>query len=261
MSTSQMRDGSDRQGRYARRTDYGERASGRSASYRRYSPSQDGSPMQDYGRSRQDYASEQRRGRTDRDPAARGRMARERIVRDRTDYGRTDYSRTDYGRTDYSRTDYGRTDYSRQDPERLERERRARAARNMREGSPSSVRSTSGRNRSASSIFNMTSGFVLFIGIVVALLVACSVYYIRLKAEYTELLDDVAALDYELTEARNENDAFEAEVTSGADLDRIRQIAIAQLGMKTPSEDQIRYYSISDEAGYVRQYQDIVEEE
>ena len=251
MSTSQMRDGSDRQGRYARRADYGERASGRAASNRRYSPSQDGSPMQDYGRSRQDYASEQRRGRTDRDPAARGRMDRERIVRDRTDYGRTDYSRTDYGRTDYSR----------QDPERLERERRARAARNMREGSPSSVRSTSGRNRSASSIFNMTSGFVLFIGIVVALLVACSVYYIRLKAEYTELLDDVAALDYELTEARNENDAFEAEVTSGADLDRIRQIAIAQLGMKTPSEDQIRYYSISDEAGYVRQYQDIVEEE
>ena len=68
----------------------------------------------------------------------------------------------------------------------------------------------------------------------------------------------VAVLESELTELKEDNDAYESQVTSNVDLNEIKKIAIGRLGMKYPSDDQKMTYQ-SSTSSYVRQYQDIPE--
>ncbi len=68
----------------------------------------------------------------------------------------------------------------------------------------------------------------------------------------------VASLESELTQLKEDNDAYYSQVTSNVDLNRIKKIAIGRLGMKYPSEDQKMTYETSG-SSYVRQYQDVPE--
>lgn len=105
---------------------------------------------------------------------------------------------------------------------------------------------------------SMSPGFVLFLAAVsVAVLFVC-IHYLQLKSEITSSMKNVASLEAELTELREDNDAYESQVTSSVDLNRIKKIAIGSLGMKYPSEDQIVTYTTA-RSSYVRQYQDIPE--
>ena len=56
--------------------------------------------------------------------------------------------------------------------------------------------------------------------------------------------------------AKEDNDAYESQVTSSVDLERIRKIAIGRLGMKYPSNQQTETYA-TEGGSYVRQYQDV----
>lgn len=105
---------------------------------------------------------------------------------------------------------------------------------------------------------SMSPGFVLFLAVVsVAVLFVC-IHYLQLKSEITGSMKNVASLEAELTQLREDNDAYESQVTSNVDLNRIKKIAIGRLEMKYPSEDQIVTYKTARSC-YVRQYQDIPE--
>ena len=66
----------------------------------------------------------------------------------------------------------------------------------------------------------------------------------------------MAALESELSQLKEDNDAYYSQVTSNVDLTSIKKIAIGRLGMKYPSDDQTVTYETS-RSSYVRQYQDV----
>ena len=103
---------------------------------------------------------------------------------------------------------------------------------------------------------SMSRGFVIFIAVVSAAVLFCCINYLQLKSQYTSRINEVAALESELAQLREDNDAYESQVTSNVDLSRIKKIAIGRLGMKYPSKDQTMTYT-TEGGSYVRQYQDI----
>lgn len=103
---------------------------------------------------------------------------------------------------------------------------------------------------------SMNLGFVLFLAVVSVAVMFMSVHFLQLKAEYTSTKKMVANKEAQLTELREDNDAYFSLVSSNVDLNRIKKIAIGRLGMKYPSEYQKRTYTTAG-SSYVRQYQDI----
>lgn len=102
----------------------------------------------------------------------------------------------------------------------------------------------------------MNWAFVAFLAVVCVAILFCSVNYLRYKSEITAKMSRVAALEEELSQLREDNDAYYSQVTSNVDLNLIKKKAMGSLGMKYPSEDQTVTYSSSGNS-YVRQYQDI----
>ena len=102
----------------------------------------------------------------------------------------------------------------------------------------------------------MNKGFVLFLTAVsIAVLFTC-INYLQVKSEITASMKNVANLESELAQLKEDNDAYYSQVTSNVDLNQIKQTALGRLGMKYPSDDQTVTYSTSGNS-YVRQYQDI----
>ena len=102
----------------------------------------------------------------------------------------------------------------------------------------------------------MNKGFVLFLTAVsIAVLFTC-INYLQVKSEITASMKNVANLESELAQLREDNDAYYSQVTSDVDISEIKKKAIGELGMKYPSEDQIQTY-VTEGNSYVRQYQDV----
>lgn len=110
------------------------------------------------------------------------------------------------------------------------------------------------RNRQKAA--SMGRGFVVFLAVISAAVLFFCVNYLQLRAEITGRIKNVAVLETELSELREENNAYESQVNSDIDLNRIKKIAIGRLGMNYPSDDQKKTYSMSNNS-YVRQYQDV----
>ena len=73
-------------------------------------------------------------------------------------------------------------------------------------------------------------------------------------------MKNIAALESQLTDLKQENDDEYNRVVTSVDLEKIRDIAINELGMVYAQEDQVVLYD-SEGSDYVRQYADIPEEE
>lgn len=102
----------------------------------------------------------------------------------------------------------------------------------------------------------MNKGFVLFLTAVsIAVLFTC-INYLQVKSEITASMKNVANLESELAQLKEDNDAYYSQVTSTVDISEIKKKAIDELGMKYPSEDQIQTYTTEGNS-YVRQYQDV----
>ncbi|HIY00293.1 MAG TPA: hypothetical protein IAA26_00355 [Candidatus Blautia faecipullorum] len=112
------------------------------------------------------------------------------------------------------------------------------------------------RNRQKA--MSMGRGFVLFLTVICMAILFFAVNYLQLKSDITGKIKDVAALESEYSELKEENDAYYSQVTSNVDLNKIKKIAIGRLGMNYPTEEQKKTYTISSNS-YVRQYQDIPE--
>lgn len=105
---------------------------------------------------------------------------------------------------------------------------------------------------------SMNVGFVAFLALVSAAVLFFCVNYLQLKAEITGKMSEVATLEAELTQLKEDNDAYYSQVTSDVDLTEIKKIAIGRLGMKYPSKEQTMTYKTA-RSSYVRQYQDVPE--
>jgi cell division protein FtsL len=112
------------------------------------------------------------------------------------------------------------------------------------------------RNRARAAGIN--KGFVIFLSVVSIAILGVSVQYLQLKSQITSSMKQVASLESELTQLKEENDAYYSQVTNSVDMSKIKKIAIGRLGMKYPSEDQTETYQTA-RSSYVRQYQDIPE--
>ncbi|MDO4336982.1 MAG: hypothetical protein Q4C91_02730 [Eubacteriales bacterium] len=104
----------------------------------------------------------------------------------------------------------------------------------------------------------MSRGFVVFLAVVCAAVLYFSINFLQVRTEISASMKKAAALETELTQLREDNDAYYSQVVSNVDLNEIKKIAIGRLGMKYPSDDQVKTYQTS-RSSYVRQYQDIPE--
>lgn len=105
---------------------------------------------------------------------------------------------------------------------------------------------------------SMGRGFVIFLAVISTAILFCCVNYLQLKSELTGRIKTVASLETELSELKEDNNAYESQVTSNVDLNMIKKLAIARLGMDYPDDDQKKTYSMPSNS-YVRQYQDVPE--
>ena len=110
------------------------------------------------------------------------------------------------------------------------------------------------RNREKA--MSMGRGFVIFLAVVSVAVLFCCVNYLQLKSEVTGKMKTVATLESELSQLKEENNAYESQVTSDVDLNNIKKIAIGRLGMNYPTDDQKKTYSVPSNS-YVRQYQEV----
>ena len=92
------------------------------------------------------------------------------------------------------------------------------------------------------------------------LVFAATVYivysYLYLSASVASHMDTVEALEVQLEDLRNENDALEQSIDTSIDLNYVYNVAVNELGMVHAGEDNtIRYDKTESE--YVRQYESI----
>lgn len=100
------------------------------------------------------------------------------------------------------------------------------------------------------------TGYVMFLAGVSALTVGVCVQHLQIKAEIAAQNRQIIALESNLLQLRSDNDAYYSKVQTSVDVEFIKNIAMNQLGMKYPTEEQV-YVFDADENSYVRQYQDI----
>jgi cell division protein FtsL len=132
-----------------------------------------------------------------------------------------------------------------EDPrEREEQKRRARR------------RNAARRNRERA--LYMSKGYVAFLTFCVALSAFFAVTYVKLQADVTQRMKNIASVESQITDLRADNDAHYKRITTSVDLNEIKDIAMNQLGMTYASEDQIIYYSVEN-SNYMDQYSDIPE--
>ena len=72
----------------------------------------------------------------------------------------------------------------------------------------------------------MGRGFVVFLAVVSVAVLFCCVNYLQLKSELTGKIKTVASLETELSQIKEDNNAYESQVTSDVDLNTIKKLAI-----------------------------------
>lgn len=104
----------------------------------------------------------------------------------------------------------------------------------------------------------MTPAFLTGMTVLCAATVAMIVGFLYLKEKITEQKRDIALLETQIDDLKQDNDAYYNKLIASVDLDAIRDAAMNRLGMKYADESQIRYYD-TDGSSYVRQYQEVPE--
>lgn len=146
-----------------------------------------------------------------------------------------------------------RRNYRQQPPARRNREAEQQQTREIAVSSRQvSMKAQKNRERA----MGMSPGFVVFLAVISVAILFCCINFLQLKSQITGKMKNVAALESELTQLREDNDAYYSQVTSNVDLRSVKKIAIGRLGMRYPTEEQTITYT-TEGGSYVRQYQDI----
>lgn len=104
--------------------------------------------------------------------------------------------------------------------------------------------------------YHMNFGYVIFLA--AALFVAAYVLigYIRLQADLTAQVEQIASLESRLNNMRLANDEELVRINNSIDMEEIKRIAIGELGMTYAAEGQIINYT-NESSDYVRQFGEI----
>lgn len=94
---------------------------------------------------------------------------------------------------------------------------------------------------------------------IVVTLYACF-SYLEAHSEDMQLDKQIVTLSNQLTKLKDKNDAVEASIRQEVDLEEVYRIAVSELGMVHPNNNETIPYNDS-ETGYVRQYKDIPDAE
>ena len=81
---------------------------------------------------------------------------------------------------------------------------------------------------------------------------AMMIQYIRLNSEITAIANANTKLESQISDLRAENDEYYGRIMNSVDLEKIREVAIMDLGMVYASEDQVVTYD-SHMDDYVQQ--------
>ena len=106
----------------------------------------------------------------------------------------------------------------------------------------------------------LSIGYSLFLTAASVLALWVCVGYLQLQADNTARMKNIAALEAQLSDRKEENDDEYNRVTSSVDLEKVRDIAINELGMVYAQEDQVILYD-GQGSDYVRQYEEIPQED
>lgn len=110
---------------------------------------------------------------------------------------------------------------------------------------------TTKRNREKASHMNL--GYVLFLTLAMVIAASTLIGYIRLQAGNTSKLEQIAQLESQLNETRLSNNEEYSRAVSSVDLEKVKEIAINELGMKYAEKGQV--VNVEGVSGdYVRQY-------
>lgn len=110
------------------------------------------------------------------------------------------------------------------------------------------------RHPKALSSMNFASLLVLTIAIIATVYVC--VEYLMLQTEVSKMEKSIVSLEKDLTTMTKENDAAYASINTAYDLAEVYKIAVEELGMVYPNNNEVITYQGS-EVDYVRQYEDI----
>ena len=102
----------------------------------------------------------------------------------------------------------------------------------------------------------MSPGYILFLSAAMVLTVAVCAVLLKMQADSRNHMDQIAALENQILELKTKNDAARNKIERSINLKQVRDIAINQMGMRYPTQDQIIYFEV-DEDDYMNQYQDI----
>jgi cell division protein FtsL len=119
---------------------------------------------------------------------------------------------------------------------------------------PRGLSAAAKRNRERTA--GIGKGFIIFLSIISAAILVICVQYLKLQTQITSAKSEVASLEAQLTQLREDNDEYYSQVSSDINFDNIRNTAIGKLGMKYPKDEQILTYETEGKS-YVRQYQDV----
>lgn len=104
----------------------------------------------------------------------------------------------------------------------------------------------------------MGFGYAVFLTVVVALIGAVGAFYIQLQADNNKRMSHITSVEGQILEMQITNDAAVKKIESSINLEEVKNIAIKEMGMVYPSQEQIEYLPV-DVDDYMNQYQDIPE--
>lgn len=105
----------------------------------------------------------------------------------------------------------------------------------------------------------MSPGYVVFLSAAAILVLVICVNYVKLQSRVTGYSKDIASLQGELADRREENHTKYNAIMDSVNLDEIREKAQKDLGMVYAAPEQIVGYP-RPSADYVKQYEDIPED-
>lgn len=106
---------------------------------------------------------------------------------------------------------------------------------------------------------HMSLGYLLFLSIAMALMVGTLAFYISLQSQITNSVKNIATLESQLNDLKQDNDEAYNRANGNIDLDEVKRIAIQEYGMTYATEGQIITYSDGGGNDYVRQVAPIPE--
>ncbi len=106
---------------------------------------------------------------------------------------------------------------------------------------------------------HMNPAYVMFLSVACVVTFVVCFNYIKLRSEITGRIENIAALEGQLSDLKIENDAEYSRAANSVDLEEIKRIAMEELGMVYADKEQVVMYQ-DKEAEYFRQYEDVPNE-